>query len=214
MSQEKIVPDSWFYSEFRNRLAVPLWVWWAGEQGRIVQPGARFKIEGDPRLTAFLPRSYSVVASMKKMIENGRIEFCSSPAVILDNQLPDGDSMALQSQGTSPVLAPLPDAETENTRQLPKYTPTVTYNDTDNVIVVLWLAASAVDGVFSQYDTYEVDITLPNGRKARSKTGADMQLNYIPKAGAGVYKFKVITTGLSKDIPAVTGEEVSVTIPA
>jgi hypothetical protein len=208
MTQEKkIVPDSWFYSEFRNLLDIPLWVWWAGEQGRLVQPGARFKLVGDPRLPAAIPGLANIAASIRKMVEAGRIEFCSSPAVILDNQLPDGQSLVLQAADGSPVLTGVPTAEAAAARVLPIYEPFITqvWNEANTELerfIIDWSDADATiknageGGAYDLNDQYKVIVNPPTGRPQPVQNGVDRVLSYIPRVRTGAYTFQIVVVAV------------------
>jgi hypothetical protein len=233
MSQEKIVPDSWFYTEFRNLLDVPLYVWWAGTHGITVAPHAHFKVEGDPRIPRRIPGVSSVVASIKRMVEAGRIEFISSPAVILDNKLPDGQSLVLQTDGDNAVLTGVPTVAEAAVRVLPIYKPTVTpaISEQGKVteIILDWThIAEEVVGEsetipscitnlaggagYDLNDKYKIIVTLPTGKSQTVNNSSDRQFTYIPKIATGTYSFKIVVVAVDKR--EQEGEVVEYTIPA
>jgi hypothetical protein len=233
MSVEKIVPESWFYSRFRNLLDVPLYVWWAGTHGITVPPHAHFRVEGDPRIQPRIPGVSSVVASIKKMVEAGRIEFVSSPAVILDNQLPDGQSLVLQTDGNNAVLTGVPTVEDAALRVLPIYEPIVTANLDDHgratEIVLDWthLVEETVDlqvipsvitnlaagAAYDLNDKYKVIVTLPTGKPQTVNNSSDRQFTYIPKIATGTYSFKVVVVAVDKREQEGTAVEYTMPIP-
>jgi hypothetical protein len=204
-----VIPDTVFGSWFRNRTDHPVYVPFAGEHGMNVGPGERFYIQGDPRVPSCIPRAFGLVESMKMMILAGILEFCSSPAVVIDNNAPDGRSIALFSQDGDPYLdkIPLPAEELE-ARVLPLIVPTCTHDAVKNEILVDWLHFAGLE----IHDKFEVLITPPAPAKTKTiKTGVDKQYTYIVKAGPGDYKFLV--TLLAVDGRKQEGTEVTVSVP-
>jgi hypothetical protein len=194
----KIVPDELFYSTFRNLLNVPLFIWWAGTCGKTVPPGARFKVEGDPRFsTLFLSRSYSAIQSIKSMVEQGRIEFCASPAVILDNQVPDGQSSALIGTGGTSSFVDIPVAPVADGGDLPYYKAAVSYSS--GVITVDWSRAESQKNTGakeSPLNKFLVQVYHNTVLIDRIDNGNDRMLKYVPKILTGKYKFTIITVGV------------------
>jgi hypothetical protein len=238
---KKIVPDALFYSTFRNMLNVPLFIWWAGTSGKTIPPGGRFKVDGDPRFsTLFLSRSYSAIDSIKSMMERGRIEFCASPAIILDNLSPDGASVAMIGDSrdvATPVVIPIEPYDASSTdpdaRKLPKYKPSVVWDAAKGVVIVDWSHDNYVaavnespeyGGVYeattegsteNPLDTFVVVVTLPNGRKTKIQNGSDKRLEYIPKTRPGKYSFLIITKGVAGgEVSMDAADAVEVLVPA
>ena len=173
-----------------------------------VGPRERFYILGDPRVPSCIPRAFGLVESLRMMIRDGILEFCSSPAVVIDNNAPDGQSIALFSQDGDPYLdkIPLP-AEELAARVLPVVTPTCTHDAAKNEILVDWLNFAGLE----IHDKFEVTITPPAPAKSRTiKTGVDKQYAYIVKAGPGDYTFLV--TLVAVDGRKQEGTEVTVSV--
>jgi hypothetical protein len=185
---QKIVPHQFFYSVFRNVTKHAIYVWWAGTHGLNISPGEYFHIEGDPRLPQILPRCHSRVESIKEMLEQGIIEFCSSPPVILDDNLPNGESMTLSGNNGSPVIDRVPlDVNEMAARDLPVIVPDVTFDETDGLIIVDWTASVGL----LPYDKFLVTVIDPNGVSQTVKTAQDRLFKYVPQVGYGDYKFTV-----------------------
>lgn len=127
--EDRIIPETFLHSVFRNTTAHTLYVWWAGTNGMNIPAGERFRILGDPRIPPLIPRAHGMVESIEEMIREGVIEFCSSPAPVIDNNRPDGRSMALFAKDGDPVLDTVPLSKEElATRTLPAITPVCTYD--------------------------------------------------------------------------------------
>jgi hypothetical protein len=141
------------------------------------------------------------------MMLAGIIEFCSSPAVVIDNSTPDGQSMAMFSKDGDPYLDKVPLMKEElEPRILPVITPTCTYDAAKNEILVDWFDFAGLE----VHDKFEVTVTPPAiPPKSRTvKTGVDKQYAYPVKAGPGVYKFFV--TLIAVDGRKQEGTEVEV----
>jgi hypothetical protein len=191
----KIVPHQFFYSVFRNVTEHELYVWWAGSHGLNIKAGAYFRVEGDPRIPQILPRCHSRVSSIKEMMELGLIEFCSSPPVILNDNLPNGESMTLTGNNGSPAIdrVPLDRAEAE-ARVLPVIVPDITYDADKDLILVDWAGTAGL----LPYDVFQVAITDPEGVSKLVKTAQDRLFKYVPKAGYGDYRFTVTIQSIDK----------------
>jgi hypothetical protein len=160
-----------------------------------IKAGAYFTIEGDPRLPQILPRCHSRVESIKEMLELGLIEFCSSPPVILDDNLPNGESMTLTGNNGSPAIGRVPLTRTEvEERGLPIIEPDVSYDEENDLIRVDWTTAADL----LPYDTFSVTVTDPSDTSFVIRTAQDRLLKYVPKAGYGRYTFKVMIQSIDK----------------
>ena len=184
-----ILPDTFFYSVFRNLTDAPLFVPWAGGHGINVAPKEHFKILGDPRvLTPQVLGSQMTAQCVMDMIRAGVVEFCSSPGQVFDNFVPDGASMALYSKDGNPVLEQVPlDKEELAMRFLPMVTPLVTFDDLENKVTVDWLGELDLD----IHDKFVIDVIQPTGKTTRIKCGSDRKASFTPKNGVGTYKVTV-----------------------
>jgi hypothetical protein len=189
----RIVPDEFFYSVFRNATDYPLYVWWAGSHGMNIDPGAYFKVEGDPRVPDQFPTSRKRVASIKEMLEEGLIEFCSSPPPILDDQMPNGVSMAMVGNSGSPAVDKIPlDRNEVAARVLPAIVPLITYDAAGELITADWTGTPGLE----PHDIFTVLVTPPSGEPETVRVGHDRMTQYIPRAGYGDYIFVVTITGI------------------
>ena len=205
---ERIIPDAFFYSVFRNRLNTSLYVWWAGSHGMNIAPGEHFRILGDPRIPPSIPKAHGVVESIKMMIMDGAIEFCSSPAQVVDNNRPDGRSMALFAKDGDPYLDTVPLIKEELvTRTLPVITPVCTFEPATNEILIDWSAEADLE----IHDTFTVTVTPPVGKELVIQCGPDKLTRYLVKNGAGAYK--IMVTLATIDERTQTGVDVEVIVP-
>ena len=204
-----IVPDTLFYSFFRNTTDHTLYVWWAGSHGMNVPPGEHFRVIGDPRIPPSIPKAHGVVTSIIAMLEEGVIEFCSSPSQVIDNNLPDGRSMAIFSKGGEPYLDMIPfSVEELAARTLPVITPDCTYDPVKNEILIDWSTLATLD----THDLFFVTVTPPDGKAVSIKCGVDRQMRYAVRQGPGTYKILVTLTEV--DQRTQEGDEVEVIVPA
>ena len=209
LAEERVVPDTLFYSVFRNTTDFPLYVWWAGSHGMNVPPGEHFQVIGDPRVPPSIPKAHGVVESIRAMLEEGVIEFCSSPSQVIDNNLPDGRSMALFSKEGAPYLDVVPlSTEELATRTLPVITPVCTCDPATNEILIDW----SMLAVLEVHDMFFVTVTPPNGEAVSVKCGVDRQLRYVAQQGPGDYK--ILVTLMAVDKRTQEGVEMVVTMPA
>jgi hypothetical protein len=207
-TDDRIIPDTLFYSFFRNTTDHTLYVWWAGSHGMNVPPGERFRIIGDPRVPPGIPKAHGVVESIRAMLREGVIEFCSSPSQVLDNRLPDGRSMALVSQGDDPHLDMIPFSREElAARTLPDVTPACTWDPVKSEILIDWSTLASLD----LHDRFLVTVTPPGGETVSVKCGVDRQMRYTVQHGPGLYKIRVTLTAV--DQRTREGTEVEVTVP-
>jgi hypothetical protein len=191
----RIVPEEFFYSIFRNATNHTLYVWWAGSHGLNIEPGAYFKVEGDPRIPQPLPRSHTRVQSIKQMLEEGLIEFCSSPPPILDDQVPNGRSMTLVGNAGSPAIGQVPLERSEvEARVLPAITPLLSLAENEELIVVDWSSGSDLE----PQDVFTVVVQPPVGEAGSSYTAHDRVFMYAPQAGYGDYTFTVTVRSIDK----------------
>jgi hypothetical protein len=189
----RIVPDEFFYSVFRNATNSRLYVWWVGTHGMNIEPGAYFKVEGDPRVPDQFPTSRKRVKAIKEMLEEGLIEFCSSPPPILDDQMPNGVSMAMVGNSGSPAVDKIPlDRDEVAARTLPALVPLITYNATGDLITVDWSATPGLE----PHDVFTILVTPPSGEAETVRAGHDRMFQYIPRGGYGDYIFVVTITGI------------------
>jgi len=208
LANDRIIPDTLFYSFFRNTTDYELYVWWAGSHGMNVRPGEHFRIIGDPRVPPSIPKAHGMVESIRAMLLEGVIEFCSSPAQVIDNNLPDGRSMALFAKGGDPHLEMIPLSKEElATRTLPVVTPTCTYDPVRNEILIDWSVLTTLD----IHDRFVVTVTPPSGEAVSIKCGVDRQLRYAIQHGPGNYK--IMVTLMASDKRTQEGAKVTVTIP-
>ena len=205
---DRIIPDTFFYSIFRNATDHTLYVWWAGSHGMNIPAGEHFRIIGDPRIPPSIPKAHGVVESIRSMLQEGVIEFCSSPAQVVDNNMPDGRSMALFSKDGDPYLDTVPLSKEElAARTLPEITPTCSYDPDSNEILIDWSALATLE----LHDQFLVSILLPDETFQEIKCGVDRQTRYLPKQGAGTYKIRV--TLVTLDERTQEGSEVEVVVP-
>jgi hypothetical protein len=193
----RIVPEEFFYSIFRNATNHVLYVWWAGSHGLNIEPGAYFKVEGDPRIPQPLPRSHTRVQSIKQMLEEGLIEFCSSPPPILDDHIPNGRSMTLVGNSGNPAIGQVPLERSEvEARVLPVIAPALSLAESGNLITVDWSSCENLE----PQDKFSVVVTPPDGAPVIVRTAHDRVFQYAPQAGYGEYKFAVMVHSIDDRI--------------
>ena len=194
LASDWIIPDTFFHSVFRNNTKHLLYVWWAGSHGMNIPPGEHFRLLGDPRIPPLMMSASSVVESIRAMLQDEAIEFCSSPAPVVDNNRPDGRSMALFAKDGDPYLDTVPLSKTElGTRTLPIITPVCTYDPETLDILIDWLATPGLE----IHDTFLVTVTPPSGKPLAIKCGVDKQTRYTTK-GDGLYKILVTLQAVDK----------------
>ena len=207
---DTIIPDTFFYSVFRNMTDHSIYVPWAGSHGMNIPAGEHFRIIGDPRIPPSIPKAHGVVECIRRMLQAKLIEYCSSPGQIVDNNRPDGRSLGLFSKDGDPYLDAMPLSREElATRTLPTITPTCTYDDVKSEILVDWSALTTLE----IHDAFTVLVTLPEGtgKPKLINCGSDKLTRYAVKAGPGDYKFTVTITGV--DGRTQEGTEVVVNVP-
>lgn len=205
---DRIIPDTFFFSIFRNTTSHPLYVWWAGSHGMNIPAGEHFRIIGDPRIPPSIPKAHGVVESIRAMLQEGVIEFCSSPAQVVDNNTPDGRSMALFSKDGDPYLDTVPLSKEElGTRVLPVVTPVCAYDPGENEILIDWSGLATLE----LHDKFIVTVTPPQGEPVRVRCDVDRLTRYIVNRGPGDYK--IMVTLFSVDDRTQDGVEVAVTVP-
>lgn len=203
-----VIPDSFFYSVFRNCTKHVLYVWWAGSHGMNIPPEEHFRIIGDPRIPPSIPKAHGMVESIKAMIEDGVIEFCSSPAPVIDNNRPDGRSMALFARDGDPVLDTIPLSKEElGLRVLPSVTPICTWDSETGEIFIDWSATDDLE----IHDSFFVTVTPPTGKPVKVRCGVDKQTRFTPKAGPGLYKILVMLKAVDERVQE--GTETEITVP-
>jgi hypothetical protein len=207
----RILPDSFFYSEFRNLTDSPQYLWWAGGNGKTIAPGARFRVLGDPRAPDSLPRAYSRASCLEKLVQDGILEFCSSPSVIFDNLVPDGKSAILQSgpDGT-PTITEVPyTAEETAGRVLPVYNASPATGNAEGLIFDIYAIENPDEAPSLVFDwswstglmpddRFSLAITLPTGKVQTVKMGRD-RIYTLPNAAIGDYLAKLTLRALNKD---------------
>ena len=207
-AQDRVIPDTFLYSVFRNTTPHTLYVWWAGTHGMNIPPGDRFRIKGDPRVPSTIPTAHGIIDSIKAMLMDGVIEFCSSPAPVIDNNRPDGRSMALFAKDGDPVLDTVPLSKEELAeRVLPIVIPTCTYDPDKTEILVDWTEQEGLE----LHDKFLVSVTSPDGKVLSVKCGEDKQTRYMTKSGPGMYKFLIKIVAIDKR--SQDGVEVEVEVP-
>jgi hypothetical protein len=150
--------------------------------------GEYFRIEGDPRIPQTFPRSHTRVASIKNMLELGLIEFCSSPPPILDDQTPNGSSMALVGNAGNSAVDQLPlDRAEAEARVLPAVVPELTYDPLTDLIKADWLEFEGLE----PHDIFTIEVTPPLGQAITVRTAHDRVFQYAPPDGYGDYTFVV-----------------------
>jgi len=207
IASDRIIPDTLLYSIFRNCTPHLLYVWWAGTHGMNIPAGEHFRILGDPRVPPRVMSAHGIVDSIQKMLQDGVVEFCSSPAPVVDNNRPDGRSMALFSKDGDPYLdtVPLSKAELE-TRVLPIITPVCTYDPDKSEILIDWLGEKNLE----IHDSFVVTVTPPGGKPLAIKCGVDKQTRYTVKE-PGIYTVLVTLTAV--DQRSQDGVETEITVP-
>jgi hypothetical protein len=196
ITPEKYLPDTFFYSEFRNLSNAPQYLWWAGGNGKTIAPGSRFRVLGDPRAPDSLPRAYARAKCVARLVQEGVLEFCSSPSIILDNYAPDGKSILLQTgaDGT-PVLVEAP-IENKTLPETVAPAPGAGQNPEGVVFDIYTNAADPWTAVIFDWshstvlfpdDRFELSITPPDNKTRKVKMGRDR-----------IYSFETSELGLYK----------------
>jgi hypothetical protein len=193
ITEDRIIPETFLHSVFRNTTDQTLYVWWAGTNGMNIPPGERFRILGDPRVPPLIPSAHGMVESIQQMIQEGVIEFCSSPAPVVDNNRRDGRSMALFAKDGDPYLDTVPLSKEElSERTLPIITPTCSYDPETKKIRIDWSEATDLE----LHDRFLALVTPPKGEVFTIKCGVDKQASYQTKAGPGLYKILLRLTSV------------------
>lgn len=207
IASDRIIPDSFFHSVFRNCTPHTLYVWWAGTHGMNIPPGEHFRLLGDPRVPPRIMSAHGIVESIRSMLQDGVIEFCSSPAPVVDNNRPDGRSMALFAKDGDPYLDTVPLAKEElSARTLPMITPVCTYDPETLQILIDWSEAADLE----IHDKFFVTVTPPDGKPLEIKCDVDKQTKYAAK-GPGVYKILVSLKAIDERVRE--GVEIEFTVP-
>ncbi len=192
IASDRIIPDTFFHSVFRNCTKHSLYVWWAGTHGMNIPAGEHFRILGDPRVPPRVMSAHGIVESIQAMLRDGVIEFCSSPAPVVDNNRPDGRSTALFAKDGDPYLDTVPLSKQElRTRILPIVTPTCTYDPETLDILIDWSATADLE----IHDSFVAAVTPPDGKALTIRCGVDKQTRYTT-VGAGLYKVLVTVTAV------------------
>jgi hypothetical protein len=190
----KLTPDTLYYSYFRNISGAQLFVPWAGSHGFSVKPGTTFRVPGDPRYNQFYPKIRSHAASIKSMIEEGKIEWLSSPAAIIDNLTNDGNSFAFLGGLEGPeVSITAEDArQYSESRILPTAAPTVEYFASAETFNVDWSNVENLD----VNDQFLLIVTKDSGEPQRIACAFDRYIRDLPASGPGVYRFQYEVTAM------------------
>lgn len=206
--EDRIIPETFLHSVFRNTTRHTLYVWWAGTNGMNIPPGERFRILGDPRIPPLIPSAHGMVESIETMIREGVVEFCSSPAPVVDNNRPDGRSMALFAKDGDPYLDTVPLSKEElGARTLPIVMPTCSYDPETKKILIDWTETADLE----IHDKFTATVTPPKGESLTIQCSVDKQAAYHAKSGPGVYKVLVRLTAV--DDRTQDGVEVELEIP-
>ena len=206
---DRIIPSSFFYSEFRNITDHTVFVWWAGTNGMNIPAGMRFKVLGDPRIPPQIPHAHGMVESIERMIKEGLIEFCSSPAQVIDDYRPNGVSVAIYSKDGHPTLDNIPLSKAELAdRVLPIVVPVCSYDVETDKITVDWSSTPDLD----LHDNFVVLVTQPSGKKTEIVCGPDRMAQFTPKGGPGDYL--ILVTLKSIDGREQAGTETTFTLLA
>ena len=206
IASDRIIPDTFFHSVFRNCTKHTLYVWWAGSHGMNIPAGEHFRVPGDPRVPPRVMNAHGIVESIQAMLKDGVIEFCSSPAPVIDNNRPDGRSMALFAKDGDPFLDTVPLSKSElETRVLPIITPVCTYDPQTQDILIDWSETPGLE----IHDTFTTAVTSPTGKVLAVKCGVDKATRYTA-GGPGTYKILVTLTAV--DDRAQEGVEVELTV--
>jgi hypothetical protein len=207
----KLVPDTLFYSYFRNISRRELFISWAGVHGYTIQPGEVFKVPGDPRYNQGWHKSRPHAEIIKKMMEAGDIEFISSPSPFFDDKRNDGVSSVFVGGDEGPTVE-ISSVDAENytaTRVLPTDAPVVDYDDAEDVFNITWDAAENLD-IHDKFILLETGPGITGTRQV--DCAFDTHTDNLPTNGAGTYTFayKILSrdgrTGVSEITEIVVPE--------
>ena len=207
MTKTQIMSDSLFFSWFKNISGRALWVPFMGTWGGTVAPNEVFKVRGDPRYVDRYDNNtwHSNALAVQQMVEDGSLEFLSSPTPIFDNLVADGKSLTVTGSGgdlfITDSVTPVAEAAA---RVLPVIVPVVLYDATTEQFDLDW--GDAADLIIS--DIFTVQVTGPKDLTDTIMTHKDRTAVYNAAAGPGEYTFTVSVKG--EDDPIQEGTPVSV----